>query len=188
MPMPSTSIPTDSTLVESALPESDFLAADPVAASGALDRVVVQFGGRTLKGYTDRARWPAEADLGTLTLTPPIRPLASASDVQIPLDGVKAVFFVQSFDGKWHEDLRFHDHLAPQDCLWVRATFRDGEVIEGLIANNCHFVIHGGFYLFPVDPEGNNLLMYVIKSQLANLQILGLRPTPRTMPRMGGVH
>lgn len=147
--------------------------------------VVVQFGSRTLKGYSDRSEWPSEDKLTTFAITPPIRLIDSGRTERIPLDGVKAIFFVKSFEGKWHDDLRFHDHLPAPDCLWVRATFLDGEVIEGLINNHSGYVIQPGFYMFPIDPEGNNLLMYVLKNKLKDFQILGLRPAPKTLPRIG---
>jgi hypothetical protein len=149
-----------------------------------LDMLVIQFGDRTLKGYADRSQWPAEEDLGQLRVTPPIRAIGSEIAEPIPLEGVKAIFFVKSFEGKWHDDLRFHDHLPPPECLWVRATFDDGEIIEGLVANNCRFVAHAGFYMFPIDPEGNNWLMYVLKNKLKEFHILGLRPAPKNMPRL----
>jgi hypothetical protein len=147
-----------------------------------LDMLVIQFGDRTIKGYSDRSQWPVDEDLGSLVATPPIRPLGSNTTEQIPLEGVKAIFFVKSFEGKWHDDLRFHDHLPPPECLWVRATFHDGEIMEGLVANNCGHVAHAGFYMFPIDPEGNNWLMYVLKNKLKDFQILGLRSAPKNMP------
>jgi len=149
--------------------------------------LVIQFGGRTIKGYADRSQWPADDDLGRLSATPPIRLLGSDIAEPIPLDGVKAIFFVKSFEGKWHDDLRFHDHLPPPECLWVRATFDDGEVIEGLVANNCHHVSHSGFYMFPIDPEGNNWLMYILKNKLRDFQILGLRAAPKNMRTLNSV-
>jgi hypothetical protein len=147
--------------------------------------VVIQFGGRTVKGYSNRSDWPAQEELANFTLTPPICLLDNGSIERIPLEGLKAIFFVKSFEGKWHDDLRFHDHLAAQECLWIRATFLDGEIIEGLITNDSHHVLQDGFYLFPIDPEGNNLLMYVLKKKLKDFQVLGLRAAPRTMPRIG---
>jgi hypothetical protein len=33
----------------------------------------------------------------------------------------------------------------------------------------------------PIDPEGNNWLIYVLKNKLKNFQILGLRAAPRNM-------
>ena len=145
-----------------------------------LDMLVIQFGDRTVKGYADRSQWPAAEDLSPQA--PPLfQRLGSDTMEEIPLDGVKAIFFVKSFEGKWHDDLRFHDHLPAPDCLWVRATFHDGEVIEGLIANNPCYVIHPGFYMSPIDPEGNNWLIYILKNKLKDFQVLGLRAAPKSV-------
>jgi hypothetical protein len=144
----------------------------------ALDMLVIQFGGRTVKGYAERSQWE---DLNSRESVPVFRSVGSRTAEDIPLDGVKAIFFVKSFEGKSHEDLRFHDHLPAPECLWVRATFDDGEVIEGLIANDAIHVIHEGFYMSPIDPEGNNWLIYILKTKLKDFQILGLRAAPKNM-------
>jgi len=146
-----------------------------------LDMLVIQYGDRTVKGFAPRS--PALYDDPDFH-TPPaqFRRVGSEAMEAVPLEGVKAIFFVKSFEGKSHEDLRFHDHLPAPDCLWVRATFHDGEVIEGLIPNNPTFVLHTGFYMSPIDPEGNNWLIYVMKNRLKNFQVLGLRPAPKNMP------
>jgi hypothetical protein len=149
--------------------------------SSELDMLVIQFGDRTVKGYAERNQWPAAEELDFHVAPPVFRRLGSDTMEQIPIDGVKAIFFVKSFEGKWHDDLRFHDHLPAPDCLWVRATFHDGEVIEGLIGNNHNYVVHSGFYMSPIDPEGNNWLIYILKNKLKDFQILGLRPAPKNM-------
>jgi hypothetical protein len=69
----------------------------------------------------------------------------------------------------------------------VRATFHDGEVIEGLIGNNHSYVVHPGFYMSPIDPEGNNWLIYVMKNSIKHFQILGLRAAPKNMRGLSGV-
>jgi hypothetical protein len=143
-----------------------------------LDMLVIQFGERTVKGYAERSQWE---DLNTRDSAPVFRRVGSKTTEEIPLDGIKAIFFVKSFEGKWHDDLRFHDHLPAPECLWVRATFHDGEIIEGLIANNAIHVIHPGFYMSPIDPEGNNWLIYILKNKLKDFQILGLRAAPKNM-------
>jgi len=161
----------------------------PAANNGAseLDMLVIQFGDRTLKGYADRSQWPPEEDLGVHLASPVIRLLGSDTFDRVPLEGVKAIFFVKSFEGKWHDDLRFHDHLPPPECLWVRVTFHDGEIIEGLIPNNHNHVVHSGFYMSPIDPEGNNWLMYILKNKLRDFQILGLRAAPKNMRTLNSV-
>ncbi|HXE08798.1 MAG TPA: hypothetical protein VN612_12940 [Acidobacteriaceae bacterium] len=146
-----------------------------------LDMLVIQYGDRTVKGYSPHNPWLAE-DPNSHIPPAQFQPLGSSVMEAVPLGGVKAIFFVKSFEGKSHDDLRFHDHLPAPDCLWVRATFQDGEVIEGLIANNPTYVLHPGFYMSPIDPEGNNWLIYVLKNKLANFQVLGLRPAPKNMP------
>jgi hypothetical protein len=152
-----------------------------------LDMLVIQFGDRTVKGYAERSQWLPVEDLD-LKLSPPVfRRLGSDTLEQIPIDGVKAIFFVKSFEGKWHDDLRFHDHLPAPECLWVRVTFHDGEVIEGLIGNNHNYVVHAGFYMSPIDPEGNNWLIYVLKNKLKDFQILGLRAAPKNMRGLNAV-
>lgn len=146
-----------------------------------LDMLVIQYGERTVKGFASRSRALFE-DPDFHSPPTQFRPITAEAMEPVPLDGAKAIFFVKSFDGKSHEDLRFHDHLPAPDCLWVRVTFEDGEVIEGLIANNPTYVVHPGFYMSPIDPEGNNWLIYVLKNQLMNFQVLGVRPAPRNMP------
>jgi hypothetical protein len=150
-----------------------------------LDMLVIQFGDRSVKGYAERSQWPPAEDLDFHAAPPMFWPIGSDKMEKIPLDGVKAIFFVKSFEGKWHDDLRFHDHLPAPDCLWVRATFHDGEVIEGLIGNNNTYVVHPGFYMSPIDPEGNNWLIYVLKNKLRDFQILGLRAAPKNMRGFG---
>ncbi len=150
----------------------------PREDSSDLDMLVIQFGDHTVKGYGEHSQWE---DIDTRRSAPVFRRVGSKAFEEIPLEGVKAIFFVKSFEGKSHEDLRFHDHLPAPECLWVRATFDDGEVIEGLIANDAIHVIHEGFYMSPIDPEGNNWLIYVVKNKLKDFQILGLRAAPKNM-------
>jgi hypothetical protein len=151
-----------------------------------MDMLVVQLGDRTIKGYAEKSQWPSPGELGIPEAPRSFRRVGSNKIEKIQLDGVKAIFFVKSFEGKWHDDLRFHDHLPAPECLWVRVTFGDGEVIEGLIRNDANHVVHPGFYMSPIDPEGNNWLIYVLKDKLKDFQILGLRAAPKNMPGLNG--
>src|SRR6185437_11155049 len=81
----------------------------PIASGEAaeLDMLVIQYGDRTIKGYSPRSHWPAE-DPNFHTPPAQFQPLGSAVMEAVPLGGVKAIFFVKSFEGKSHDDLRFH--------------------------------------------------------------------------------
>jgi len=85
-----------------------------------LDMLVIQFGDRTVKGYAERSQWPPAEDLDFHAAPPVFRRIGSDVDEQIPLEGVKAIFFVKSFEGKWHDDLRFHDHLPAPDINYKK--------------------------------------------------------------------
>jgi hypothetical protein len=57
----------------------------------------------------------------------------------------------------------------------MRLQFRDGEVMEGIVHNSLRYLVDPGFFLMPTDPESNNKLVYVVKSWLADLRVLGMR-------------
>ncbi len=147
------------------------------------DKIIVQFGQRSIKGTSDRALWKFNPVTGLASL--PVQ-VQGGEDEWISSEGLKAVFFVKSFEGRSHDDLRFHDSFPPAECLWVRVTFLDEEVMEGLIYNKSDFVLSAGFFFFPSDPEGNNWLVYVPKSQIRDFNILGLRSAPRNLPDLNG--
>ena len=143
------------------------------------EKVIVQFGHRLIRGTSDRALWKFDQASGLPLL--PVQ-MQDGGDEWISSEGLKAVFFVKSFEGRSHDDLRFHDSLPPAECLWVRVTFLDEEVMEGLMYNKSDFVLQAGFFFFPSDPEGNNWLVYVPKSQIRDFSVLGLRSAPRNLP------
>jgi hypothetical protein len=102
--------------------------------------------------------------------------LGSGEEREVSLREAKGIFFVKEFDGNVdHSDLRFHDGNAPAAFLWVRLTFLDGEVIEGMIQNAAAFIVSDGIWVTPTDPTGNNVLIYASKSHLQNFEVLGLR-------------
>ena len=147
------------------------------------DKVIVQFGHRSIRGTSDRALWKFNAGNGLASL--PVY-MQDGGEEWISSEGLKAVFFVKSFEGRSHDDLRFHDSFPPAECLWVRVTFMDEEVMEGLIYNKSDFVLNAGFFFFPSDPEGNNWLVYIPKIQIRGFSILGLRSAPRNLPDLNG--
>lgn len=138
-----------------------------------LQRVVLQFGDRALRGHTDQNSWNEVTDASAEQIR--FRPLGSDAFEETSLAGLKAVFFVKRFDGPGLDEMRFHDHADPQASLWVRVVFRDGEIIEGLVDNRADYLLQPGFLLTPTDPEANHWLIYIAKGQLSEFQVLGLR-------------
>lgn len=149
-------------------------------------RVVVQGSDGAIKGYAEKAQWTtSNGELSSEDLRRDsirLKRLDSGEPVEVPLEKVKAVFFVHDFTGEdQRRDLRFHDHLPATQCLWVRARFDDGETIEGLINNTHEFVVSAGFLMAPADTLGNNWLIYVPKNKLMGFEVLGLRPKTKSL-------
>jgi hypothetical protein len=145
------------------------------------EKVVIQFGTGTLKGYLDS---PASNTIEELLGNAPqssletirIRRLDSDAVEEVSFKDVKAVFYVNSFDGdSQHNHLNFHTRAPIVHGIWMRLQFLDGEVMEGIVYNSIRYLIDPGFFLLPTDPGSNNKLVYVLKSWLVDHRILGMR-------------
>lgn len=145
-------------------------------------RVVVNLlDGTVVKGYLETT---VPTDLATLLENPSRKfptqlNLSRADDsrpVNIDLSKAKAVFFVKSFDGdKVKNPVRFYGNGPAVHGIWVEVRFKDGEVVEGVIHNSLHHLVEEGFLLSPSDPDGNNEVIYVLKSSISNYRVLGVR-------------
>lgn len=150
----------------------------------ASEKIVVQFGARTVKGYLDAPAWNTLEEL--LSNAPPhapdtfrIRHADSNVVEDVRVKDVKAVFYVHSFEGNsQHKNLNFHTLVPTVHGIWMRLQFLDGEVMEGIVFNSIRYLVDPGFFLLPSDPHSNNKLVYVVKSCLADHRVLGLRKIP----------
>ena len=145
------------------------------------EKVVIQFGTRTIKGYLESPAWNTiEELLGNAPQSSlenfRIRLLESDAVEDVSIKDVKAVFYVNSFDGNSiRNHLNFHTRAPIVHGIWMRFQFRDGEVMEGIVYNSIRYLIDPGFFLLPTDPESNNRLVYVRKSWLSDHRVLGMR-------------
>jgi hypothetical protein len=145
------------------------------------EKVVIQFGTRTIKGYLDSPAWnTVEELLGHAPHGIPesfrVRRLESNIVEEVFAKDIKAVFYVNSFEGdRDHQILNFHSRAPIVHGIWMRLQFLDGEVMEGIVYNSIRYLIDPGFFLLPTDPDNNNRLVYVLKSWLADHRVLGMR-------------
>jgi hypothetical protein len=146
-----------------------------------LEKVIVQYGNRILKGYLDSPAWNTLEELlsnapSSSPQTFRIRRLDSDVVEVIPAQDLKAVFYVNSFEGNpSHKQLNFSTSAPIVHGIWVRLQFSDGEVMEGIVHNSLRYLIDPGFFLIPTDPGSNNKLAYIVKSSLVDHRVLGLR-------------
>jgi hypothetical protein len=145
------------------------------------EKVVIQFGTRTIKGYLESPAWNTIEELlsGAPLSTPEIlhvRLFESNSVEEISIKEVKAIFYVHNFDGDSnHKEMSFYGKSPIVHGIWMRVQFLDGEVIEGIVHNSIRYLLDPGFFLVPTHPGSNNKLIYISKSQLADHRVLGTR-------------
>jgi hypothetical protein len=97
----------------------------------------------------------------------------------VPYEEVKTVCFVKDFDAAEQGTERKVFNTRPKtDGLWVRMTFRDDEVMEGILANNLLQLEAYGFTIVPPDPYSNNQRIFLPKAALKELQVLGVVGSP----------
>lgn len=136
---------------------------------------------KLVKGYTDSL---PVSDLEALLTQSPI-PVPRKIQVQtvggtrkattVPLESLKALFFVKSFEGRTdYKEIKFFETHPPIRGLWVRLKFFDNEFCEGVVRNSLDFLADPGFFLKPPDPQGNNEIAYVLKASLTDFQVLGV--------------
>ena len=112
----------------------------------------------------------------------------SGKIVTMPLDEVKGVYFVRDWEAG-EEIARKSFVVRPrQEGLWVRLTFRDQEVLEGMMGNELSQFTPEGFLITPPDLRGNTQRVFVPRSALQAFTILGvvsssvLKKRPRSVP------
>ena len=80
----------------------------------------------------------------------------------VPYNEVKAVQFVKDFEPPDPASERKVFSTRPKmDGLWVRVKFRDGEVMDGILANNLLLTESHGFTVVPPDPYSNNQRLFL---------------------------
>ena len=103
--------------------------------------------------------------------------------VFLPYKEVKGVHFVRDFEGNPnHLERKVFTSRPKLDGLWLRMKFKDNEVLDGILPNNLLLVSEKGFTVVPPDPYANSQRIYVPKSSLAELTVLGVIGNPLRHP------
>ena len=89
--------------------------------------------------------------------------------LRIRSDDMKAMFFVKDYLGNRDFVARKQFDEAKREARQAVLTFEDGEEMWGTLGEG----VDGdgqGFYFFPVDPEDNNVRVFVIRSSLKEMR------------------
>lgn len=136
-------------------------------------RVVVRYAdGTTLRGYFSAEDFQL-LKIDSLNLLS-IRDITGESKA-VAVSSLKAIFFVKSFEGTTdYSEFKVFTHQPSGKGVWVRVSFRDGEIMEGIAPNAISTFAGPVFSLTPPDPRSNNETVIVSKQCLKEMQILGL--------------
>jgi hypothetical protein len=137
------------------------------AAASTHKKVVVLLLDRTaVRGYLNPATLGRTDRIDLLTL--------DGEQKAIRLDGVKSVYFVREFKDPFEPERKIFLSRPKLDGLWVRLRFRDEDAMEGIVSNNLLDLLDTGVRLTPPDLHGNVLHMFVPRSALAEVKVLGV--------------
>src|SRR3984957_15324448 len=130
-------------------------------------KVVVLLLDRTpVKGYINPGDLGREPNLDLLT--------PDGEHRSISLPAVKCVYFVREFQTPFQPERKVFLSRPKLDGLWVRLRFRDEDVMEGLIGNGLLDLLDAGVQITPPDLHGNNLRIYIPRSALDEVKVLGV--------------
>ena len=141
--------------------------------------IVRRFSGDTLAGYLPHASFVRNQSLDLLDLSGRIIPL--------PLNDIKTVCYVRDFnlgDQINPERLTRRAFLARprSEGLWLRLTFRTGDLLEGLAPTDRTLLDSladdDGIFLTPPDTRSNTQRLYVPRAALTDVQLLAVITTP----------
>jgi hypothetical protein len=110
--------------------------------------------------------------------------------VMVPLQEIRYVAYVRDFN---LDDTTMPERLTRKtfsgrprtEGLWVRVSFEDGDVLEGLSGLDLALVddaiTDSGIYLVPPDIRSNTQRLFVPRAAIAGLLVMGVVTTPSKM-------
>lgn len=139
-------------------------------------KVIIQaFSGEPVRGYLNPARLGLEETIELLTV--------EGERQSIPLQTVKGIYFVREFTANFEPERKAFLSRPKLDGLWVRLKFRDQDVLEGIVANNLLSLLDHGVQITPPDLHGQTMRMFIPRTALDELTVLGVVGVARRTPR-----
>jgi len=133
--------------------------------------LVVRFDREQLSGFVNPQSYLQRDGLELLT--------QDGSVSIIPYAELKLVCFVRDFQqGEPRKELRLFTARPKMEGLWLRMQFRDGDAMDGVLPNNLLQLDTFGFSVIPPDPGFQNQRIFVPRSALSSIHVLGVVGSP----------
>ena len=96
---------------------------------------------------------------------------SSGEAVEVQIKDLKAIFFVQDFEGNaQYSERKSYGEGERAQGRKVEVTFADGEVLVGSTMG--YDPNRPGFFIFPADPKSNNMRVFVVSSSVKKVRNL----------------
>ena len=136
--------------------------------------VVVLTDMTNLRGYLNPSRLGQSETLDLLT--------PDGEHEEISLASVRSVYFVREFTDDFEPERKAFLSRPKLDGLWVRLRYTDNETIEGVIPNDLLSLLDSGVQITPPDLNSPTDRIYVPRSALSELTVLGVVGIARRKP------
>jgi hypothetical protein len=92
----------------------------------------------------------------------------------VALEDVRSIYFVREFADEFEPERKAFLSRPKLDGLWVRLRFRDNDTIEGVVPNDLLSLLDHGVQITPPDLHGTTLRIFIPRSALAEMTVLGV--------------
>ena len=105
-----------------------------------------------------------------------------------PLKDIRSIYFVREFTDDFEPERKAFLSRPKLDGLWVRLKFRDDDRIEGVVPNDLLGLLDHGVQITPPDLHGATLRIFIPRSALTEMTVLGVvgiarrKPAPPAQP------
>jgi hypothetical protein len=101
---------------------------------------------------------------------------------QIPLAKVRSIYFVREFSDDFEPERKAFLSRPKLDGLWVRLRYADNETMEGVVPNDLLSLLDNGLQITPPDLNSTTDRIFVPRSALAEVTVLGVVGIARRKP------
>jgi hypothetical protein len=136
--------------------------------------VVVLSDKKALRGYLSPTRLGQGDSIDVLT--------PDGEHEQIALTKIRAIYFVREFSDDFEPERKAFLSRPKLDGLWVRLRFTDNDTLEGVVPNDLLSLLDNGLQITPPDLNSTTDRIFVPRSALAEVTVLGVVGIARRKP------
>jgi hypothetical protein len=129
---------------------------------------------KVLRGYLNPSKLGAAESLELLTQEGEQKSFDAAE--------VRSIYFVREFAEDFEPERKAFLSRPKLDGLWVRLKFRDEDTIEGVVPNDLLSLLDRGVQITPPDLHGTTLKIFIPRTALTEMTVLGVVGIARRKP------